>query len=162
MKKDESLSKTMLRSIFHHPFTDKSLWNFVARYLKIYDVSYVKTQPLEDLNRNTDWFMHPGVILFFAWLLILSIFGCSPGMAWTNVNLSYFVVTCRFFHRKKGNPFTEDQGKYNGSTWREQMDYGNQLTPNRKFLAVALYLIESHTTAYQHQMLVFNGDCSDC
>ncbi len=47
---------------------------------------YVKATPPTDLNRNTEWFTYPGVwttyilILFFSWLLILSVFGCSP--AW--------------------------------------------------------------------------------
>ncbi|GMI66757.1 Orosomucoid-like 1 [Hibiscus trionum] len=157
---------------------------------------YVKAQPPADMNRNTDWFMYPGVwtiyilILFFSWLLVLSIFGCSPGMAWTTIKLSHFVVrslrssffrllnagsgfffcvhscnfcihelTCHFFHWKKGTPFAEDQGMYNGLTWWEQIDNGNQLTPNRKFLTVvpvALYLIASHTTDYQHPILFFN------
>uniref|UniRef100_A0A452ZF86 Uncharacterized protein n=1 Tax=Aegilops tauschii subsp. strangulata TaxID=200361 RepID=A0A452ZF86_AEGTS len=42
--------------------------------------------------------MYPGVwttyifILFVSWLLILSIFGCTPGMAWTLVNLGHFAV----------------------------------------------------------------------
>lgn len=59
---------------------------------------YVKAVPPADLNRNTEWFMYPGVwttyilILFFSWLLVLSIFGCSPGMAWTIVNLTHFMV----------------------------------------------------------------------
>ena len=54
--------------------------------------------PPADLNRNTEWFLYPGVwttyilILFFTWLLVLSVFGCSPGMAWTIVNLSHFAV----------------------------------------------------------------------
>lgn len=58
---------------------------------------YVKAVPPADLNRNTDWFMYPGVwttyilILFFSWL-VLTTFGCSPGMAWTVVNLSHFLV----------------------------------------------------------------------
>ncbi|TYI00127.1 hypothetical protein ES332_A11G112100v1 [Gossypium tomentosum] len=117
---------------------------------------YVNAESLVNLNRNTDWFMYPGVwtiyilILFFAWLLVLSIFGCSPGMAWTIINLSHFL---------KGTPFAEDQGVYNGLTWWEQIDNGKQLTPNRKFLTVVpviLYLIASHTTDYQHPMLFFN------
>ncbi|KAL6126342.1 hypothetical protein ACLB2K_074393 [Fragaria x ananassa] len=144
---------------------------------------YVKAVPPADLNRNTEWFMYPGVwttyilILFFSWLLVLSIFGCSPGMAWTIVNLSHFLVTVihisifyieesdscqvtyQFFHWKKGTPFAEDQGIYNGLTWWEQMDNGKQLTRNRKFLTVVpvvLYLIASHTTDYQHPMLFLN------
>ncbi|KAL6128531.1 hypothetical protein ACLB2K_071886 [Fragaria x ananassa] len=126
---------------------------------------YVKAVPPADLNRNTEWFMYPGVwttyilILFFSWLLVLSIFGCSPGMAWTIVNLSHFLVTYQFFHWKKGTPFAEDQGIYNGLTWWEQMDNGKQLTRNRKFLTVVpvvLYLISSHTTDYQHPMLFLN------
>ncbi|RXH92910.1 hypothetical protein DVH24_011934 [Malus domestica] len=158
---------------------------------------YVKAVPPADLNRNTEWFMYPGVwttyilILFFSWLLVLSIFGCSPGMAWTIVNLSHFAVsfslyvvggvqmlstgdanvtltelssvfevTYHFFHWKKGTPFADDQGIYNGLTWWEQMDSGKQLTRNRKFLTVVpvvLYLIASHTTDYQHPMLFFNS-----
>ncbi|MBA0834299.1 hypothetical protein Goarm_006667 [Gossypium armourianum] len=117
---------------------------------------YVKAVPPADLNRNTEWFMYPGVwttyilFLFFSWLLVLSIFGCSPGMAWTIVNLAHFLVlskptmrdlsifqvTYHFFHWKKGTPFADDQGIYNGLTWWEQIDNGKQLTRNRKFLTV--------------------------
>jgi len=59
---------------------------------------YVKAVPPADPNKNTEWFMYPGVwttyilILFFSWLLVLSIFGCSPGMAWTIVNIGHFAV----------------------------------------------------------------------
>ncbi|KAG6482733.1 hypothetical protein ZIOFF_059371 [Zingiber officinale] len=59
---------------------------------------YVQTVPPPDLNKNTEWFMYPGVwttyilILFFSWLLVLSFFGCSAGMAWTVVNLFHFAV----------------------------------------------------------------------
>ncbi|URE48186.1 ORM1-like protein [Musa troglodytarum] len=58
---------------------------------------YVKTVPPPDLNKNTEWFMYPGVwttyilILFFCWLLVLSVVGCTAGMAWTAVNLFHFV-----------------------------------------------------------------------
>ncbi|KAJ0430457.1 putative ORMDL family protein [Helianthus annuus] len=59
---------------------------------------YVKARPTTDLNRNTDWFTYPGVwttyifIIFFSWLLILSVSGCTPGMAWTIVHFSHFLV----------------------------------------------------------------------
>lgn len=59
---------------------------------------YVRAVPPTDLNRNTEWFTYPGVwttyilILFFAWLVVLSVFGCSPGMAWTTVNLLHAIV----------------------------------------------------------------------
>ncbi|XP_020553510.1 ORM1-like protein 1 isoform X2 [Sesamum indicum] len=69
------------------------------------------------------------------------------------------LVTYHFFHWKKGTPFGDDQGIYNGLTWWEQIDNGKQLTRNRKFLTVVpvvLYLIASHTTDYQHPMLFFN------
>ncbi|KAG5036839.1 hypothetical protein JHK86_017679 [Glycine max] len=126
---------------------------------------YVKAVPPADLNRNTEWFTYPGVwttyilILFFSWILVLSVFGCSPGIAWTIVNLAHFAVTYHFFHWKKGTPFAEDQGIYNRLTWWEQVDNGKQLTRNRKFLTVVplvLYLIASHTTDYQNPMLLFN------
>ncbi|PSS11226.1 ORMDL protein [Actinidia chinensis var. chinensis] len=126
---------------------------------------YVRAIPPTDLNRNTEWFTYPGVwstyilILFFSWLVVLSVFGCSPGMAWTIVHLSHFLVTYQFFHWKKGTPFADDQGIYNRLTWWEQIENGKQLTRNRKFLTVVpvvLYLIASHTTDYQHPMLFFN------
>ncbi|KAL2893307.1 hypothetical protein RDABS01_009216, partial [Bienertia sinuspersici] len=129
---------------------------------------YVKASPPADLNRNTEWFTYPGVwttyilFVFFSWLLVLSVFGCTPGMAWTIVNLAHFVsiehrcfrfvkdivlliefwelraseVTYHFFHWKKGTPFSDDQGIYNRLTWWEQIDNGKQLTRNRKFLTV--------------------------
>ncbi|CAH8262843.1 unnamed protein product [Arabidopsis lyrata] len=31
-------------------------------------------------------------LLFFAWLVVLSMSSFSPGMAWTVVNLAHFVV----------------------------------------------------------------------
>ncbi|KZV57686.1 putative phytol kinase 3, chloroplastic-like [Dorcoceras hygrometricum] len=126
---------------------------------------YVNWVPPPDMNRNTEWFTYPGVwtsyilILFFFWLLFLSIFNCTAGIAWTIVNLGHFVVTYHFFHWKKGTPFADDQGIYNSLTWWEQIDNGKQLTRNRKFLTVvplALYLLASHTTDYRHPMLLLN------
>ncbi|KAL0016078.1 hypothetical protein SO802_003147 [Lithocarpus litseifolius] len=126
---------------------------------------YVKAVRPTDLNRNTEWFTYPGVwttyilILFFSWLIVLSVLNCSSGLAWTIVHLSHFLVTYHFFHWKKGTPFADDQGIYNRLTWWEQIDSGKQLTRNRKFLTVVpvvLYLIASHTTDYQHPMLFFN------
>ncbi|KAB5573419.1 hypothetical protein DKX38_000613 [Salix brachista] len=133
---------------------------------------YVKAEPATDLNKNTEWFTYPGVwttyllIVFMSWLLVLSIFGCSAGMAWTIVHLCHFAVTYHFFHWKKGTPFADDQGIYNGLTWWEQIENGKQLTRNRKFLTVVpvvlhlmigelWYLIGSHTTNYQNPMLFF-------
>ncbi|KAL6982127.1 hypothetical protein U1Q18_023743 [Sarracenia purpurea var. burkii] len=126
---------------------------------------YVNAVPTADLNRNTEWFTYPGVwttyilIIFFSWFLVLSIFRCTPGMAWTIVSLAHFVVTYRLFHWKKGTPFADDQGIYNGLTWWEQIENGMQLTRNRKFLTVVpvlLYLISLHTTDYRNPMLFFN------
>lgn len=126
---------------------------------------YVQTTTAPDLNKNTEWFMYPGVwstyilIIFFMWLIVLSVFGCTAGTAWTIVNLIHFGLTYQFFHWRKGTPFAEDQGMYNNLTWWEQMDNGKQLTRNRKFLTVVpvvLYLIASHTTDYQQPMLILN------
>ncbi|CAL9154685.1 unnamed protein product [Musa hybrid cultivar] len=100
---------------------------------------YVQAVPPADLHKNTEWFVYPGVwttyilILFFFWILVLSVFSCTPGTAWTVVNLVHFAITYHFFHWKKGTPFSDDQGIYNSLTWWEQMDNGKQLTRNRKF-----------------------------
>nr|XP_045089206.1 uncharacterized protein C119.09c-like [Aegilops tauschii subsp. strangulata] len=83
---------------------------------------YVQAVPPPDLNKNTEWFMYLVVwttyifILFVSWVLILSIFGCTPSMAWTLVNLGHFAITYHFFHWKKGTPFADDQGIYNRLT----------------------------------------------
>jgi hypothetical protein len=64
---------------------------------------YVQAVPPPDLNRNTEWFMYPGVwttyilILFFCWILVISVFGCAPGTAWTLVNLGHFAVRTATF-----------------------------------------------------------------
>ncbi|THU73589.1 hypothetical protein C4D60_Mb04t24450 [Musa balbisiana] len=111
---------------------------------------YVQAVPPADLNKNTEWFMYPGVwttyilILFFSWILVLSVFSCTPGTAWTVVNLVHFA---------KGTPFSDDQGIYNSLTWWEQMDNGKQLTRNRKFLTVVPVL---RTTDYRHPVLFLN------
>ncbi|MBA0560075.1 hypothetical protein Golob_017000, partial [Gossypium lobatum] len=101
---------------------------------------YVNAESPVNLNRNTDWFMYPEV--------------------WTICILILFFAGSLFFpSSKKGTPFAEDQGMYNGLTWWEQIDNGKQLTPNIKFLTIVpviLYLIASHTTDYQHPMLFFN------
>ncbi|RZR95513.1 hypothetical protein BHM03_00024364 [Ensete ventricosum] len=59
---------------------------------------YAQTAPPMDMNRNTEWFLYPGVwtiyvlILLLSWLLVFSVFGCTPGIAWTLVNLFHFAV----------------------------------------------------------------------
>ncbi|XP_017697391.1 ORM1-like protein 2 isoform X1 [Phoenix dactylifera] len=115
---------------------------------------YVEAPPPPVLNRNTEWVMYPGVwtayvlLIFFAWIAVLSLLRCSPGVAWTVVNLAHFFVTYHCFHWRKGTPFAEDQGIYNGLTWWEQMDNGKQLTNNRKFLAtvpvILMLCVRSH------------------
>lgn len=59
---------------------------------------YVEAVQPVDLNKNTSWFQYPGVwtiyifILFFSWLVILSLLGCTAGTAWTIVHLAHFAV----------------------------------------------------------------------
>jgi hypothetical protein len=60
---------------------------------------YVRAVPPTDLNRNTEWFTVPGVwttyilIIFFSWIIVLSVLNCCSGMAWTIVHLLHFCVT---------------------------------------------------------------------
>ncbi|KAL8170712.1 hypothetical protein V2J09_022516, partial [Rumex salicifolius] len=106
------------------------------------NMMYVRAEPSAELNKNTEWFSYPGVwttyilLLFVPWLLLVSLLGCTPGIAWTVVHLLHFFVTYHCFHWKKGTPFADDQGMYNRLTWWEQIDDGKQLTRNRKFLTV--------------------------
>ena len=91
-----TISKTILA---HKSVSNQRIWSGNEDWLKIWMANlYVKAVPPADPNKNTEWFMYPGVwttyilILFFSWLLVLSIFGCSPGMAWTIVNIAHFAV----------------------------------------------------------------------
>ncbi|MFS7913464.1 putative ORMDL family protein [Helianthus anomalus] len=65
---------------------------------------YVNPTPKADLNRNPDWFTYTGVwtayifIIFFSWLLILSVSGYTPSMAWTIVHFSHFLVISSLNH----------------------------------------------------------------
>ncbi|THU65795.1 hypothetical protein C4D60_Mb05t07410 [Musa balbisiana] len=77
---------------------------------------YVQAVPPVDMNKNTEWFMYPGIVI------------PKPR--------SFPEITYHFFHWKKGTPFSDDQGIYNSLTWWEQIDNGKQLTRNRKFLTV--------------------------
>lgn len=55
----------------------------------------IKVTPTIGLSKNTKWPMYPRfwttfiAILFFAWLLILSVSACTPVIAWTIVDLSH-------------------------------------------------------------------------
>lgn len=63
---------------------------------------YVRAVPTTDLNKNTEWFTYPGVwttyilIVFFSWLIVLSVFGSSPGTSWTIVHLAHSFVSSIF------------------------------------------------------------------
>ncbi|GJN07543.1 hypothetical protein PR202_ga25383 [Eleusine coracana subsp. coracana] len=86
--------------------------------------------------------------------------GIFLGIQLTYYKTFYFQITYHFFHWKKGTPFAaDDQGIYNRLTWWEQIDNGQQLTRNRKFLTVVpvvLYLMASHLTDYKQPMLFLN------
>ncbi|KAJ6861729.1 hypothetical protein NC651_037715 [Populus alba x Populus x berolinensis] len=78
---------------------------------------YVKAEPTTDVNRNTEWFTYPGVwttymlIVFMSWLLVLSIFGCSPGMAWTIVHFCHFAEDVVFLLMAEGFLLVYDRNK---------------------------------------------------
>ncbi|KAF5818795.1 putative ORMDL family protein [Helianthus annuus] len=85
-------------SHIYHPHRNLNTHTILHNKLAQMANLYVQAVPPTDLNRNTEWFMYPGVwttyilILFFAWLVVLSVTGCSPGMAWTTVNLCHALV----------------------------------------------------------------------
>ncbi|KAL2902858.1 hypothetical protein RDABS01_027940 [Bienertia sinuspersici] len=112
---------------------------------------------MDDISRCMEY-LHLHSLFFmascslFLWLFLLE---------WLGLLFIFLIsfVTYHFFHWKKGTPFADDQGMYNGLTWWEQIENGQQLTRNRKFLTVVpvvLYLIASHTTNYRNPMLYLN------
>lgn len=64
---------------------------------------YVRAVATTDLNKNTEWFTYPGVwitymlLILFSWIIVLSLFACSPGIAWTIVHLFHFLVCFSFY-----------------------------------------------------------------
>ena len=92
---------------------------------------YVRALPTTDVNRNTEWFTYPGVwttyilILFFSWLLVLSIFNCSPGMAWTIVHLAHFAVSKRKIDLIRFNSIREPLFFFIGYVSFVSLDEGN-------------------------------------
>lgn len=159
-----SISKFFIRTLISDVFSHSSLAMADLASPTLRSL-YVNVVPPPDLNKNTSWFQYPGVwttyilLIFFGWLLVLSVSGCSAGTAWSVTHLTHFAITYWSFHWRKGTPFAEDQGIYNKLTWWEQMDNGRQLTRNRKFLMVVpvvLYLIACHTTSYSNSWLVLN------
>ena len=120
----------------------------------------------QELNYNIEWFNSRGVRITYILLIIGirvfygSIPGVSSDMAWTLTSLVHVLATFVLLHWMKGTPFVDqDQGQFRKLTLWEQIDYGQQFTPNRKFLVVipiALFLISVHYSHFSLRLFVVN------
>ncbi|CAD7705017.1 unnamed protein product [Ostreobium quekettii] len=115
------------------------------------------------VNKNTNWLNAQGAWLWYLGLIALSWLAFSaimgPGLAWTYVHLLHGVVTFYLMHWIKGSPIEEDQGMWDGHTFWEQLDDGEQGTRTRKFLAVVplvLFLLATHGSDFRQQPLLLN------
>ncbi|WVQ65316.1 uncharacterized protein L199_003492 [Kwoniella botswanensis] len=115
----------------------------------------------EWVNAPGAWVMHPLLILL-AKMLIDAIPGMTQDVSWTIVNLGYMSVSFLMFHHATGVPFESTMtsaGAYDDLTLWEQIDYGAQYTPAKKFLTsvpIGLFLISTHYTKYDYILFVLN------
>ncbi|KAI9735810.1 MAG: hypothetical protein M1834_001275 [Cirrosporium novae-zelandiae] len=108
-------------------------------------------------NLNSDWMNAKGAwLIHIVIIILLRIFsgavpGVSPELSWTLTNFVYMFGSYIMFHWVKGVPFEFNSGAYDRLNMWEQMDSGEQHTPNKKFLVmvpVVLFLVSTHYTNY--------------
>jgi hypothetical protein len=119
-----------------------------------------------DLNYNIEWVNNRGTWITYLLLIIGTrvFYGAMPSvssdMAWTFTNLTHVISTFVLLHWLKGTPFTDrDQGEFRKLTLWEQIDYGQQFTPSRKFLTfvpIALFLLSVHCSHFTLSLFTIN------
>ena len=118
----------------------------------------------ENVNKNVNWLNGPGIwtwylgLIAVAWLVATALTD-DAGLAWTYVHIVHGVVTYYLLHWTKGSPCQEDQGKYDGLTFWEQIDNGTYGTKNRKLLTavpLVLFCLATHGTDFRRQPLGVN------
>lgn len=135
-------------------------------------LGHLQQETLEDendqaaaTNINADWVNKKGAwaihLVIIAVLLVLynGIPGVSPEMSWTLTNISYVIGSFIMFHLVTGVPFDFNAGAYDRLTMWEQIDYGDQYTPTKKFLLgvpIGLFLLSTHFTHYDLAMFLMN------
>lgn len=117
-------------------------------------------------NVNADWVHFKGAwLIHFVIILILKVtFNfvtlLDNNWKWTLTNLTYCIGSYIMFHQVKGTPFEFNSGAYDNLTMWEQIDYGDQYTPTKKFLMsvpIGLFLISTHYTNYNLNLFILNG-----
>ncbi|ESN98562.1 hypothetical protein HELRODRAFT_177041 [Helobdella robusta] len=120
-----------------------------------------------DPNPNSTYFSSRGMwvtyilVVAFIHYVFLSLPFLSVAMAWTLTNVIHNMLMFIILHIEKGTPFeTADQGKFRYRTVWEQLDYGIQFSPSRKFLTIVpiiLFFLASFYTKYDYYHFVFNS-----
>jgi hypothetical protein len=118
------------------------------------------------VNYNIEWVNCRGTWITYL-LLVLgarvfygSIPSLSSDMAWTFTNLTHVLATFILLHWLKGTPFADkDQGEFRKLTLWEQIDYGRQFTPSKKFLTfvpIGLFLLSVHFSHFTISLFFIN------
>lgn len=112
----------------------------------------------EWVNMKGAWVIH--VLLIVIGKILLDIIpGMGQDMSWSLVNLGYIAITYIMFHWVQGTPFESNAGAYDALTLWEQIDYGAQYTPAKKWLTsvpIGLFLISTHYTRYNPTLFALN------
>ncbi|XP_021373300.1 ORM1-like protein 3 [Mizuhopecten yessoensis] len=112
------------------------------------------------LNSKGIWLTYTLVILLFH-LMLLSVPFFSVAVAWTLTNILHDVGMFYCLHVTKGTPWgTPEQGQARTQTQWEQIDYGRQFTPTKKFLTIVpivLFFLASFYTKYDKIHFIINA-----
>jgi len=114
----------------------------------------------EWVNSKGAWLMHP-VLIFAGKIVIDTIPGMQQEMSWFLVNIAYLSLSYLMFHWVTGIPFQSDLhgGAYDDLTLWEQIDYGAQYTPAKKWLfcmPILLFLASTHYSHYNPWFFAIN------
>ncbi|GBE79859.1 Uncharacterized protein SCP_0210610 [Sparassis crispa] len=112
------------------------------------------------VNSKGAWLMHP-VLIFAGKIVVDTIPGMQQEISWFVVNIGYLSLSYLMFHWVTGIPFQSDLhgGVYDDLTLWEQIDYGAQYTPAKKWLfcvPVLLFLASTHYTHYNPWFFAIN------
>jgi len=114
----------------------------------------------EWVNRKGAWLIHP-LLIATGKIVIDTIPGMRQEFSWLLVNIGYLSLSYLMFHWVTGIPFHTDLhgGAYDDLTLWEQIDYGAQYTPAKKWLFVMpiiLFLMSTHYTHYNPWFFAIN------
>ncbi|KAL3831375.1 hypothetical protein ACJMK2_023128 [Sinanodonta woodiana] len=115
--------------------------------------------PTHSVFSNKGMWLTYVLVVYFVHLLLLSLPFISTDIVWTLTNAIHALVTYTMFHVTKGTPWPTSTGEERLKTQWEQIDFGRQFTPTKKFLMtvpIVLFFVASFYSRYDKVHFFFN------